>query len=72
MNTPTPMIECGEKRENPTDRVMVRFNFSSNTYKTVKLIGADPNRNFGYQWGGQGASTNACKIYLIFKVSTNS
>ncbi|CAG2101594.1 unnamed protein product [Medioppia subpectinata] len=23
-------------------------------------MGADPNRNFGYQWGGQGASTNPC------------
>ncbi|XP_054165083.1 zinc carboxypeptidase A 1-like [Oppia nitens] len=23
-------------------------------------FGADPNRNFGYQWGGQGASSNPC------------
>lgn len=23
-------------------------------------IGTDPNRNFGYQWGGEGASANAC------------
>ena len=23
-------------------------------------IGADPNRNFGYKWGGQGASKNPC------------
>lgn len=23
-------------------------------------IGADPNRNFGYQWGGTGASSNPC------------
>ncbi|CAG2109692.1 unnamed protein product, partial [Medioppia subpectinata] len=22
--------------------------------------GADPNRNFGYKWGGEGASTNPC------------
>lgn len=23
-------------------------------------IGADPNRNFAYQWGGEGASSNPC------------
>lgn len=23
-------------------------------------IGTDPNRNFGHEWGGQGASTNPC------------
>jgi murein tripeptide amidase MpaA len=27
--------------------------------------GADPNRNFGYQWGGQGASTNPCNHFGI-------
>ncbi|CAG2163161.1 unnamed protein product [Oppiella nova] len=28
--------------------------------KTRQPNGTDPNRNFAYQWGGQGASTNAC------------
>jgi hypothetical protein len=23
-------------------------------------VGTDPNRNFGYNWGGQGASGNPC------------
>lgn len=23
-------------------------------------IGADPNRNYGYKWGGEGASRNPC------------
>jgi len=23
--------------------------------------GVDPNRNFGFEWGGFGASDNACK-----------
>jgi len=23
-------------------------------------MGTDPNRNFGYEWGGAGASTNPC------------
>ncbi|XP_023343756.1 carboxypeptidase B [Eurytemora carolleeae] len=27
-----------------------------------ECFGVDPNRNFGYRWGGHGASDNACKV----------
>ncbi|KAH9529095.1 hypothetical protein DERF_003002 [Dermatophagoides farinae] len=32
--------------------------------KSSSCIGADPNRNFGYEWGGEGTSNNPCsEIY---------
>ncbi|OTF76498.1 organic cation transporter protein-like protein [Euroglyphus maynei] len=34
------------------------------TQASGSCIGADPNRNFGYEWGGEGTSTNPCsEIY---------
>ena len=34
------------------------------TSSSSSCIGADPNRNYGHQWGGTGASTNPCsEIY---------
>ena len=28
--------------------------------------GVDPNRNWGYKWGGKGASVNPCRLVLPF------
>ena len=30
------------------------------TNRGSNCVGADPNRNWGYNWGGKGASTNPC------------
>ena len=32
-----------------------------NTVHSLKCHGVDPNRNFGYHWGGYGASDDPCK-----------
>ena len=36
----------------------------SNTGGSCK--GVDPNRNWGYKWGGKGASANTCRLVLQF------
>nr|XP_027199287.1 carboxypeptidase B-like [Dermatophagoides pteronyssinus] len=34
------------------------------TQKSSSCFGVDPNRNFGYEWGGEGTSSNPCsEIY---------
>ena len=37
-----------------------RKNREPNTGLFLKCVGTDPNRNFGYKWGGEGASSNNC------------
>ena len=35
----------------------------------LECFGVDPNRNFGYRWGGRGASKNQCKVTHIDSIS---
>ena len=37
---------------------------TTSSYQGDKCQGTDPNRNFGFQWGGEGSSNNSCsEIY---------
>lgn len=43
-----------------TNDRMWRKTRKPNPGSTLGCVGTDPNRNFAYKWGGQGASTSAC------------